>query len=48
MCVFQSEFPKLSAVLFGEGVMNDAIGILLFHAVTAVQPEGAAVTICTI
>ena len=37
----QSEFPKLSAVLFGEGVMNDAIGILLFHAVTTVSPAGS-------
>jgi NhaP-type Na+/H+ or K+/H+ antiporter len=37
----QSEYPKLSAVLFGEGVMNDAISILLFHAVTNVNPPGA-------
>ena len=27
------EFPKLSAILFGEGVVNDAISILLFHSV---------------
>ncbi|CAM9166634.1 unnamed protein product, partial [Chrysoparadoxa australica] len=30
----QHQYPKLSAVLFGEGVLNDAMSILLFHAVT--------------
>jgi Sodium/hydrogen exchanger family len=44
----QSEYPKLSAVLFGEGVMNDAISILLFHAVTNVNPPGAKEVCCTI
>ncbi|CAM9968708.1 unnamed protein product [Ascophyllum nodosum] len=29
----QNEYPKLSAVLFGEGVLNDAMSILLFHTV---------------
>lgn len=29
----QAEYPKLSAVLFGEGVLNDAMSILLFHTV---------------
>ncbi|CAM9369517.1 unnamed protein product [Pylaiella littoralis] len=29
----QAEFPKLSAVLFGEGVLNDAMSILLFQTV---------------
>mmetsp|Transcript_9151 Transcript_9151/g.13737 ORF Transcript_9151/g.13737 Transcript_9151/m.13737 type:complete len:586 (-) Transcript_9151:36-1793(-) len=33
----QSEFPKLSAILFGEGIMNDAISILLFNAVTTLD-----------
>lgn len=30
----QTEYPKLSAVLFGEGVLNDAMSILLFHTVS--------------
>ena len=29
----QAEYPKLSAVLFGEGVLNDAMSILLFQTV---------------
>ncbi|CAN0474774.1 unnamed protein product, partial [Hapterophycus canaliculatus] len=32
--VRQAEFPKLSAVLFGEGVLNDAMSILLFQTVS--------------
>lgn len=48
----QAEFPKLSAVLFGEGVLNDAMSILLFQTVrphpgtkhsTARHPAHAAV-----
>ena len=31
----QSSHPKLSAILFGEGVLNDSISILLFHSVCA-------------
>lgn len=31
----QAEYPKLSAVLFGEGVLNDAMSILLFHTVSS-------------
>ena len=30
----QAEYPKLSAVLFGEGVLNDAMSILLFQTVS--------------
>ncbi len=29
----QDKYPKLSAVLFGEGVLNDAVSILLFRTV---------------
>ncbi len=29
----QDKYPKLSAVLFGEGVLNDAVSILLFQTV---------------
>ncbi|CAM9484335.1 unnamed protein product [Phaeothamnion confervicola] len=37
----QSEFPKLSAVLFGEGVLNDAMSILLFHAVRQAHDDSS-------
>ena len=39
-----TEFPRLAAVLFGEGVVNDAISILLFHSVVTTKrmtPEEA-------
>ena len=39
-----AEFPRLAAVLFGEGVVNDAISILLFHSVVTTKrmtPEEA-------
>ncbi|CAN0414332.1 unnamed protein product [Scytosiphon promiscuus] len=36
--VEQAEFPKLSAVLFGEGVLNDAMSILLFQTVSFYFP----------
>ncbi|GMI12130.1 hypothetical protein TrVE_jg7149 [Triparma verrucosa] len=32
-----SSHPKLSAILFGEGVVNDAISILLFHSVVTTK-----------
>ena len=31
----QEAYPKLSGVLFGEGVLNDAVSILLFRTVAA-------------
>ena len=31
----QEAYPKLSGVLFGEGVLNDAVSILLFRTVSA-------------
>jgi len=31
----QEDYPKLSAVLFGEGVLNDAVSILLFRSILA-------------
>jgi NhaP-type Na+/H+ or K+/H+ antiporter len=31
----QDQYPKLSAVLFGEGVLNDAVSILLFRSILA-------------
>ena len=39
-----SEYPKLSAILFGEGVVNDAISILLFHSVVTVPRMGTTLT----
>ena len=31
--VKEKNFPQLSSILFGEGVVNDAVSILLFRAV---------------
>jgi NhaP-type Na+/H+ or K+/H+ antiporter len=31
--VKEKRFPTLNSILFGEGVVNDAVAILLFHAV---------------
>lgn len=31
--VKESSFPKLNAILFGEGIVNDAVSILLFETV---------------
>ena len=31
--VREAEFPTLNSILFGEGVVNDAVSILLFQAV---------------
>jgi NhaP-type Na+/H+ or K+/H+ antiporter len=31
--VKEKTFPTLNSILFGEGVVNDAVAILLFHAV---------------
>jgi NhaP-type Na+/H+ or K+/H+ antiporter len=31
--VKENKFPTLNSILFGEGVVNDAVAILLFHAV---------------
>ena len=31
--VKEKNFPTLNSILFGEGVVNDAVAILLFHAV---------------
>ena len=36
-------YPKLSAVLFGEGVINDAVSILLFHSVVTADKIGNVV-----
>jgi NhaP-type Na+/H+ or K+/H+ antiporter len=33
------EFPKLNSILFGEGIVNDAVSILLFRAVKEVFGE---------
>jgi NhaP-type Na+/H+ or K+/H+ antiporter len=44
-----TEYPKLSAILFGEGVVNDAISILLFHAVvTTKRLESTAENVVTV
>jgi hypothetical protein len=37
-----TEYPKLSAILFGEGVVNDAISILLFHSVVTTKRLGGS------
>jgi len=31
--VKEKTYPTLNSILFGEGVVNDAVAILLFHAV---------------
>jgi len=35
----ERKHPKLSAILFGEGVVNDAVSILLFRAVSGADEE---------
>lgn len=35
--ISEKRHPKLAAILFGEGVVNDAVSILLFHAVAGVD-----------
>lgn len=29
----EKEFPKLNAILFGEGIVNDAVSILIFETI---------------
>ena len=31
--VKEKEYPRLNSVLFGEGIFNDAVSILLFRSV---------------
>lgn len=38
----QDQYPKLSAVLFGEGVLNDAVSILLFRSILSGAITGKA------
>ena len=38
--VKESEFPTLNSILFGEGVVNDAIAILLFKSVEQMIEAG--------
>jgi len=43
--VKEKPFPTLNSILFGEGVVNDAVAILLFHAVEAmILAEGGPKT----
>lgn len=43
--VKEKAFPTLNSILFGEGVVNDAVAILLFHAVEAmILAEGGTKT----
>lgn len=37
--VKEKSFPTLNSILFGEGVVNDAVAILLFHAVEGMLKE---------
>lgn len=37
----QSEFPRLGALLFGEGVLNDALSIVLFQALLSFSRKSA-------
>ena len=37
--VKEKSYPTLNSILFGEGVVNDAVAILLFHAI-----EGMTIT----
>ncbi|CAB1118081.1 unnamed protein product [Ectocarpus sp. CCAP 1310/34] len=43
----QAEFPKLSAVLFGEGVLNDAMSILLFQTVQSGEENSGTTATAT-
>jgi len=38
--VKESKYPKLNSILFGEGVINDAVSIVLFRAVLAIGQDG--------
>ena len=33
--VKEQHFPKLNSILFGEGIVNDAVSILIFRSVNA-------------
>jgi NhaP-type Na+/H+ or K+/H+ antiporter len=35
----EDDFPSLKAILFGEGVVNDAVSILIYRAISAVIKE---------
>ncbi|CAD8056382.1 unnamed protein product [Paramecium primaurelia] len=35
-----SQYPKLFSVVFGEGMVNDAVSIIIFQAVTILQQSG--------
>ena len=37
--VKEKDYPTLNSILFGEGVVNDAVSILLFRAVEALLTE---------
>ena len=34
--VKEKEYPKLNAILFGEGIVNDAVSILIFDTISNV------------
>lgn len=38
--VKETKFPKLNSILFGEGVINDAVSIVLFRAVVELGSDG--------
>jgi NhaP-type Na+/H+ or K+/H+ antiporter len=34
--VKEEKYPKLNSILFGEGVINDAVSIVLLHSVNSI------------
>ena len=36
----KDKYTKVYSILFGEGLMNDAVSIIIFKAVTIVAPKG--------
>mmetsp|Transcript_1946 Transcript_1946/g.1404 ORF Transcript_1946/g.1404 Transcript_1946/m.1404 type:complete len:163 (+) Transcript_1946:447-935(+) len=46
-CVRESEQPKLFAIVFGEGITNDAVSLILFNAVYQYCGPGSEFTTIT-
>ncbi len=38
--VKEKDYPKLNAILFGEGIVNDAVSILIFETIVNVFSKG--------
>lgn len=41
----KEKYPKVYSIMFGEGLMNDAVSVIIFKAVTIVAPSGQSIMI---